>query len=246
MMVHARTITAAIAIGILGLAGTGAMPGSSAASDAQFEERWGDLDCNGAVGSNDARLVLMSVTGGFIYFPEGICEDAFLFQETLVQIEGGSQVQWADVDCNGKISAVDALWILRYVVGMGVPEFAGCPEIGAMTTLSHVAQQFASASTPVPWETQWGDVDCSRTVSNVDALKVLRWVAGLRVLQADVCYYPEALVQIVDGPEVQWFDVDCDGAISSVDALWLLRHVVGFGLPGFTDCPEIGANITVS
>jgi hypothetical protein len=42
------------------------------------------------------------------------------------------------VDCNGKISSVDALWILRYVVGLGVPGFAGCPEIGAMTTLSHV------------------------------------------------------------------------------------------------------------
>lgn len=61
-----------------------------------------------------------------------------MFPDTLLQIEGGPQVQWADVDCNGTISSVDALWILRHVVGLGVPSFAGCPEIGAMTALSHV------------------------------------------------------------------------------------------------------------
>jgi hypothetical protein len=61
-----------------------------------------------------------------------------MFPDTLLQIEGGPQVQWADVDCSGKISAVDALRILRFVVGLGNPVSAGCPEIGALTTLSFV------------------------------------------------------------------------------------------------------------
>jgi len=83
---------------------------------------------------------LRHVAGLNLYIGDGICgpERVDMFPESLLQIEGGPQVQWADADCNGKISSVDALWLLRYVVGLGVPEFAGCPEIGAMTTLSHV------------------------------------------------------------------------------------------------------------
>ena len=140
MMVHARTVTAAITIGILGLAGSGAMPGSSAASDNQFQLQWGDLNCSGAVQSADAIFPLHVVVGGWGYIANGICtpERIDMFPETLLRIDGGPQVRWADADCNGKISSVDALWLLRYVVGLGVPEFAGCPEIGAMTTLSHV------------------------------------------------------------------------------------------------------------
>ncbi len=135
-----RTVPAAIVIGILGLAGTGAMPGSGDATSDQFEERWGDLNCQGTVDPVDALYPLRFVAGYNVYIPEGICWDTQMgmLPDTVLQIEGGPQVQWADVDCNGKITAVDALWILRYVVGLGVPEFAGCPEIGAMTTLSHV------------------------------------------------------------------------------------------------------------
>ena len=140
MLVLARTVTAAIAIGILGLAGSGAMTGDADAGPEQFQERWGDLQCSGQVGSVDAVYPLGHVAGLQILIPEGMCSNKRMgmFPDTLLQIEGGAQVQWADVDCNGKISSVDALWILRHVAGLGVPSFAGCPEIGAMTTLSHV------------------------------------------------------------------------------------------------------------
>lgn len=140
MLVLTRTVTAAIAIGILGFAGTGAMPGATVAEPFTFEARWGDLDCGGEIESVEALDPLRHVIGLYFMIPEGMCQDSPLavFPETLLRIEGGPQVQWADVDCSGKISSVDALWILRYVVGLGVPDFADCPEIGVMTTLSHV------------------------------------------------------------------------------------------------------------
>ncbi len=140
MCVRALVITAAIAIGILGLAGVGAMPGSAGAGQDQFEERWGDLNCSGAVQSAEALYPLEHVAGGYLVIPEGICWDTRMgmFPETMLQVEGGPQVQWADVDCSGEITAVDALRILRYVVGLGNVVPAGCPEIGAITTLSFV------------------------------------------------------------------------------------------------------------
>jgi hypothetical protein len=33
----------------------------------------------------------------------------------------------------------------------------------------------------------WGDVDCSGSVSSVDTLKILRYVAGLDVAQYEPC-----------------------------------------------------------
>jgi hypothetical protein len=140
MLALARTVTAAITIGILGLAGSGAMPGTAGAGQEQFEERWGDLNCTGEIQSLEALQTLAHVAGLHVVVPEGMCSNKRMgmFPETLLQIEGGPQVQWADVDCNGKISAVDALRILRFVVGLGNPVSAGCPEIGALTTLSFV------------------------------------------------------------------------------------------------------------
>jgi hypothetical protein len=255
MMVHARTITAAIAIGILGLAGTGAMPGSSAATSVQFEERWGDLNCNGEVESVEAMDVLKHVTGARFAIPEGMCQNSPLavFPETMLRIEGGTQVQWADADCDGKISSVDALWLLREVAGLPRKAFAGCPEIGAMTTLSHVQPLVAEASEPVTFEERWGDLNCSGELQPVDALHVLRNVIGpLAYIPEGICWdtqlgmFPETMLEIEGGPQVQWADVDCNGKISSVDALWILRYVVGLGVPEFAGCPEIGAVTTLS
>jgi hypothetical protein len=137
MPVRVLMITAAIAVGMVALSG-GARPEPTDAGSNQFQERWGDLNCSGEIQSVDARYPLMYIVGGFVYIPEGICEDAMLFQETIVQIEGGPQVQWADVDCSGEITSIDALWLLREVAGFPAKDFPGCPVIGAMTTLSHV------------------------------------------------------------------------------------------------------------
>ncbi|HSP54901.1 MAG TPA: dockerin type I domain-containing protein [Dehalococcoidia bacterium] len=62
-----------------------------------------------------------------------------------------------------------------------------------------------------------GDADCNGNVNSVDALGVLRSVAGLGS--------PACLSSA---------DVDCSGAVNSVDALKILRHVAGLpqtGLP---------------
>ena len=250
MLVFVRTATAAIVFGMLAFAGSGAMPGSADADPIPFEERWGDLNCTGEVQSVDARYPLGHVAGFEVFIPEGICWDTHMgmFPESLLQIEGGPQVQWADVDCNGTISSVDALWILRYVVGLGVPSFSGCPEIGAMTTLSHVWSQ-AGAAQVEPSEPQllWADVDCYGTVTGIDALIVLRTVAGVNVRTQDTrCLDPDALLQVQDGPQVHWADIDCNGGISSVDALRILRYVAGYHIALVTGCPEVGAPVSVS
>jgi hypothetical protein len=68
-----------------------------------------------------------------------------------------------------------------------------------------------------------GDADCDGAVDSVDALQVLRFVAGLGA--------PDCLAAA---------DVDCSGAVNSVDSLRILRFVASLpqtGLPA--DCPGI-------
>jgi hypothetical protein len=64
-----------------------------------------------------------------------------------------------------------------------------------------------------------GDVDCSdgdTPVSSVDALKLLRHVAGLSVNQTEPCD------DVGTGSPMQG-DINCSDDISSVDALFILR-----------------------
>lgn len=69
-----------------------------------------------------------------------------------------------------------------------------------------------------------GDTDCSGSIAAVDALHVLRGVAGLPVA---ACGYAG--------------DADCDGGRDAVDALLLLRHVAAIpGAPLPPGCPAIG------
>lgn len=79
----------------------------------------------------------------------------------------------------------------------------------------------AAAASPAGQTAEYGlpgDVDCSGAVDAVDALQVLRQVAGLPT--AAPCMS-------------QVGDVDCGGDINAVDALLILRSVAGFGgLPG--------------
>jgi hypothetical protein len=74
-----------------------------------------------------------------------------------------------DVDCNGGVTSVDALKILRHITDMPVPQNEPCPNIGS--------------EIPSPW----GDVDCSDNVVSVDSLKILRYVAGQSVAQWEPC-----------------------------------------------------------
>jgi hypothetical protein len=70
----------------------------------------------------------------------------------------------------------------------------------------------------------------------VDALKVLRSVAGLSVSQVEPC--PE--IGIGSESEPFFGDVDCDGDIDAVDALKILRHVAGLPVSQIEPCPPIG------
>jgi len=42
---------------------------------------------------------------------------------------------WGDVDCDGAVNAVDALKLLRHVVGLPVSQTEPCPDIGSTVTL---------------------------------------------------------------------------------------------------------------
>lgn len=42
----------------------------------------------------------------------------------------GDPQNWANVDCDGQISPVDSLKILRYDAGLSVSQEPGCPPIG--------------------------------------------------------------------------------------------------------------------
>ena len=79
-----------------------------------------------------------------------------------------------DVDCNGAVTPVDSLKILRHDAGLSVQQEPGCPPIGGAVTAS-----VASSA--------WGDVDCGGQVSPVDSLKILRFDAGLSVAQEPGC-----------------------------------------------------------
>jgi hypothetical protein len=85
-------------------------------------------------------------------------------------------VVFGDVDCNGgPPTAVDALKILRFVASLSVNQTEPCPDIGTS------GAAFSRNGLPPPVA---GDVNCSGSVTAVDALAILRFVAGLPGLPA--------------------------------------------------------------
>ncbi|TMB98857.1 MAG: hypothetical protein E6J42_04890 [Chloroflexi bacterium] len=80
-----------------------------------------------------------------------------------------------------------------------------------------------------------GDVDCSSAVNSVDALKTLRYTAGLPVVQAAACPQIGALLNQIFG------DVDCNGQVNSVDALKILRFAAGLAYSQSPPCTAISA-----
>jgi hypothetical protein len=59
--------------------------------------------------------------------------------------------------------------VLRFSAQLYVSQTEPCPEVG-------------EGAPPV-----WGDVDCSGAVNSTDALKTLRYLAGLSVPQSEPC-----------------------------------------------------------
>ena len=75
-----------------------------------------------------------------------------------------------DVDCNGSLTATDALGVLRVAVGLKIKQSEPCPDVKELLTTGI-----------------FGDVDCSGSVLTTDALKVLRIAVHLDALQGPSC-----------------------------------------------------------
>ncbi len=101
----------------------------------------------------------------------------------------------------------------------------------------------SASPTPVPTGSPAGltqdNVDCNGGVDAVDALKDLRYVAGISYSQDEPC--PDIGTEVAS----KFGDVDCDEDIDAVDALRILRFVAG--LPPLStppSCPPIGSFVT--
>jgi hypothetical protein len=79
-----------------------------------------------------------------------------------------------------------------------------------------------------------GDVDCSGGVNAVDALKLLRQVAGMPVAQTQPC-------PVIGAGDASIFgDINCDGNITAVDTLFVLRFVAGMPVNLPQGCRPVG------
>jgi CSLREA domain-containing protein len=106
--------------------------------------------------------------------------------------------------------------------GIDRPQGAHC-DIGAFEVEVPIAQ---------------GDVDCSQGVDAVDALKVLRFAAGLSVTQTEPC--PDLPSPVAGFP---LGDVDCSGLVNAVDALKILRHNAALSVTQTEPCTDIGQGL---
>ena len=110
----------------------------------------------------------------------------------------------------------------------GVPDFAdNCPNVPNGGAQPDTDGDGAGDACDAPGT---GNVDCNQAVNAVDALKILRYVAGLSVAQSEPC---KDVGQVIGSGFMQG-DADCNGTITAVDALKVLRAVAG--LPVTTDC----------
>ena len=101
----------------------------------------------------------------------------------------------------------------------GAPHDPGVPG----ETVSAIIQWGAAFTAPFQ-----GDTDCNGTVTAVDSLFTLRYVAGIE---------PFAGCVFVGG------DANCDGAVNSVDALAMLRFVAGLPVNQQEPCTDPGVEL---
>jgi len=147
-------------------------------------------------------------------------------QALLVRVAEAGYDHWCaplDVDCNGNVTAVDALKILRYVAGMPYTQHEPCPDIGTVMGAPGNSAQFACGS---PW---FGDVDGNGIVGSPDAMWILRRIAELPL--------PEG------GGGCSSQDVDCDSDRDAVDALKILRRIAAMPYSQREPCPDIATDV---
>ena len=87
------------------------------------------------------------------------------------------QFLFGDITCNGSISSVDALVILRWSAGfrstLPVPLVGTCPGPGGVGNTTQSGK--------------FGDVDCDGAVNATDALKLLRYAASMAYQRPEGC-----------------------------------------------------------
>jgi len=89
--------------------------------------------------------------------------------------------------------------------------------------------------TPTLFPYKQGDTTCDTDIDVVDAIRIMRYSAGLKSGHFTGC--PDMGAQI---PSI-FGDLNCDSALNSSDALALLRYLVGLPeLPKMEPCPDIG------
>lgn len=109
---------------------------SSLASDganAISQRIWGDTYCDDQLDFEDPLDVLGFVVG-FISFANCGPVYAAPVISSVVTVDG-LEVIWGDVSCNGSIDVVDALFLLRFIAELPVPDTAPCPAIGASVNI---------------------------------------------------------------------------------------------------------------
>ena len=77
-------------------------------------------------------------------------------------------LDFADVDCDNHLTAVDSVRILEHTAGLPEREITGCPPVGS----SHVGGAAAGGGR------YHGDLDCNGRVDALDALVVLKAMTG--------------------------------------------------------------------
>jgi dipeptidyl aminopeptidase/acylaminoacyl peptidase len=91
--------------------------------------------------------------------------------------------------------------------------------------------------------TPQGDIDCGGTADPIDALKLLRYDAGLNVDPGANCVALGDEVEL-GGAIFAWGDIDCDGLIGPIDGLKVLRFDAGLDVTQEEDCPPMGSILT--
>lgn len=136
--------------------------------------------------------------------------------------------------CSGRIWALDTTSpdsapVLLADTPYHISSFAQMPN-GELLILTYNNAIYRLGSAPGS-----GNADCDGAVDSTDALKVLRYSAGLSVSQSEPCTDIGALLP----GGVRQGDVNCSGGVDSKDALLILRAVAGLPVAVPAGCPAI-------